>query len=92
MPVQLPGLRVEMSAHVMIVTLDSIGATLKWDGALLVQVQASESLWNKTTGLCGKMDGNTNNDLTAKDGSHPKSIATLASSWQAENIGGTFII
>ncbi|XP_046603352.1 hemocytin isoform X1 [Neodiprion virginianus] len=88
-PAQLSGLRVEMSAQFMIVTLDSIGTTVKWDGALLVEVKVTESLWNNTVGLCGNIDGDTNDDLTAKDGSHPKSIATLASSWQSQNLGET---
>lgn len=91
-PAQLPGIRVEMSAHFMVVTLDSIGASLKWDGGLLVQVQASESLWNRTAGLCGNMNGDNTDDMTSKDGARPKSIVTLASSWKAQSIGGTLFI
>lgn len=31
-PGQFPGLRIEMSAHFIIVLLDAVGATIKWDG------------------------------------------------------------
>lgn len=31
-PGQLPGLRVEMSAHFIIVSLDAVGSKIKWDG------------------------------------------------------------
>ena len=34
-PAQLPGLRVEMSAHYIILSLDTVGAKIKWDGQVL---------------------------------------------------------
>ncbi|XP_043682227.1 hemocytin isoform X2 [Vespula pensylvanica] len=88
-PVRLPGLRVEMSAHFVIVYVDSLGVKLKWDGALLLQIDASETMWNKTAGLCGRMNGDANDDLISKTGNHPTNIEVLANSWQLENIGET---
>lgn len=87
-PAQLPTLRVEMSAHFLIVTLDSLGIQLKWDGALMLQVEALENMWNKTIGLCGNMNSNKDDDLISKTGDHIQNIAAFASSWQTENIGG----
>ncbi|XP_043259225.1 hemocytin isoform X1 [Colletes gigas] len=86
-PAQLPGLRVEMSAHFIIVTLDSLGVQLKWDGALMLQIEALENMWNKTTGLCGNMNGEKGDDQTSKNGDRARNIAAFASSWRTENIG-----
>nr|XP_034190302.1 hemocytin [Osmia lignaria] len=88
-PAQLSYLRVEMSAHFIVVTLDSLGVQLKWDGALMLQVEAFENMWNKTTGLCGNMNGNKKDDLISKNGEQMKSIAAFASSWRTEKIGET---
>lgn len=87
-PIQLPNIRADWSAHFVVVNLDTMGISLKWDGDLLVQIEASESLWNKTVGLCGNMNGNIDDDLMTKEGTRPKSIATFASSWKVQNIGG----
>ncbi|XP_044578140.1 hemocytin isoform X1 [Cotesia glomerata] len=86
-PAQLSGVRVEMSAHFVIVNLDTVGASLKWDGGLFVQIKASESLWNKTAGLCGRMNGYPEDDKTGKDYSHSKNTAAFASTWKVLNIG-----
>ncbi|XP_012135564.1 hemolectin [Megachile rotundata] len=88
-PAQLSYLRVEMSAHFIVVNLDSLGIQMKWDGALMVQVEALENMWNKTVGLCGNMNGNKNDDLISKTGDKMKSIATFVSSWRTERIGET---
>lgn len=83
-PGRLPGLRVEMSAHYVIISLDTVGAKLKWNQKL-VQVEVLESLWNRTEGLCGKIDGDIYNDAATKEGQIPKSVTTLASSWKADD-------
>lgn len=88
-PSRLAGLHVVMTGQFLVVSLDLIGATVKWDGAMLVQIEASESLWNRTVGLCGTMDGDDTNDLVDKDRGHPKNVATLARGWQVQNIGET---
>ncbi|XP_053978189.1 hemocytin [Hylaeus volcanicus] len=85
-PAQLPTLRVEMSAHFIIVTLDSLGIQLKWDGALILQIGALENMWNRTVGLCGTMNSDKNDDLMGKNGDPVRNIATFASSWRTENI------
>lgn len=87
-PVYLPGLRVDKSAHFTIVSLDSLGMKLKWDGALLLQIEASESMWNKTTGLCGTMNDDQNDEFLTKSGSYASSIPTLANSWRVDDLGG----
>lgn len=53
-----------------------------------MQVEVKENLWNRTEGLCGKIDGYSENDFEAKDGSTPKSVVTLATSWQIDTVGG----
>lgn len=87
-PVYLPGLRVDKSAHFILVFLDSLGVKLKWDGSLLLQVEVSESMWNKTAGLCGTMNDDPNDDFLTKSGTYTKSISTLADSWRVNNLGG----
>ncbi|KOX75564.1 Hemocytin [Melipona quadrifasciata] len=88
-PAQLSALRAETSAHFIVVTMDSLGVRLKWDGALLLQVETAENLWNKTTGLCGNMNGDKRDDLMSKNGEHTKSVASFATSWRTEDIGET---
>lgn len=90
-PGRLPGLRVEMSAHYVIISLDTVGAKLKWNQKL-VQVEVLESLWNRTEGLCGKIDGDIYNDAATKEGQIPKSVTTLASSWKADDFEGTLFL
>lgn len=36
-PAQLPGIRVQMSAHYIVISLDAIGAKLKWDGEVITK-------------------------------------------------------
>lgn len=91
-PAQLSALRAEMSAHFIVITLDSLGIQLKWDGALMLQVEALENMWNKTTGLCGNMNGDKSDDLISKNGEHTKSVASFATSWRTENIGGIIFL
>ncbi|XP_078043521.1 hemolectin [Augochlora pura] len=86
-PVQLSVIRVELSAHFIIVTLDSLGIRLKWDGALMLEIEALENMWNKTVGLCGNMNGDKADDLICRNGDRARSIATFASTWRIENIG-----
>lgn len=87
-PARLTSLRVEMAANFVITTLDSVGLTIKWDKQLFVQIEASESLWNRTTGLCGRMNGDSDDDLVEKDGSRSSNLGSLTSSWRVERIGG----
>lgn len=87
-PSQTPGIRTEMSAHYIVVSLDTVGTKIKWDGQQLVQVEVKANLWNRTEGLCGKIDGNPSNDLQTKDGITPTNIVTLATNWQVDTLNG----
>jgi len=87
-PVYLPGLRVDKSAHFILFSLDSLGVKLKWDGALLLQIEASESMWNKTAGLCGTMNEDPNDEFLMKSGSYAGTISALASSWRVKSFEG----
>jgi len=86
-PIYLPGLHVDKSAHFILVSLDSLGVKLKWDGRML-QIEASENMWNKTAGLCGTMNDDQNDEFLMKSGSYARSILTLADSWRVDNLGG----
>lgn len=90
-PVYLPGLRVDKSAQFTLISLDSLGVKLKWDGSLLLQVEAPGSMWNKTAGLCGTMNDDPNDDFLMKSGTHTKSITTLADSWRSNDFGGNIM-
>ncbi|ERL85336.1 hypothetical protein D910_02756 [Dendroctonus ponderosae] len=85
-PGHLPGLRVNIAGNFVVLSMDSMGLVLKWDGKQLLHVEVQESLWNRTEGLCGKIDGDKRNDLLTKEGHLSKSIATLASSWQVDDL------
>lgn len=87
-PIYLPGLRVDKSAHFILVSLDSLGVKLKWDGALLLQIEASESMWNKTAGLCGTMNDDPNDEFLMKSGSNAGTVPALASSWRVGSFEG----
>lgn len=87
-PIYLPGLRVDKSAHFILVSLDSLGVKLKWDGALLLQIEASESMWNKTAGLCGTMNDDPNDEFLMKSESYAGSISAFASSWRDQSFEG----
>ncbi|XP_057325268.1 hemocytin-like isoform X2 [Microplitis mediator] len=88
-PVRLPGIEVEMSSHFVLVFLNSVGANLKWDGNLFVQIQLSELLWDKTAGLCGRMNGDINDDKTTRDNKRPQNIAVFAAAWKILSLGET---
>ncbi|XP_034943572.1 hemocytin, partial [Chelonus insularis] len=85
-PSQLLGMQVKMSAHFVLVSLDFVGLNIKWDGKLFVEVKLSASLWNRTAGLCGRMNGDPNDDIIDRDLTYPKSITTFISSWKVLNI------
>ncbi|XP_026826604.1 hemocytin isoform X2 [Ooceraea biroi] len=87
-PVYLPGLRVDKSAHFILVSLDSLGVKLKWDGRML-QIEVSESMWNKTAGLCGTMNDDRNDEFLMKSGNHARSILAMANSWRVDDLKDT---
>ena len=82
-PSQLAHARVEATSggRFIVVSLDAVGLSIKWDGAKMVQVEASEALWNRTAGLCGNMNGEREDDVTG-------GVMHPGTGWRIENIGG----
>nr|CAD7397465.1 unnamed protein product [Timema cristinae] len=87
LPAQLSGVSVEFVAHYVVLVLTGLGVSVKWDGKEFVSVSVSESMWNRTTGLCGRIDGSEENDLTTKGGTIPKSCQTTPSEEHTCNTG-----
>ncbi|RZC00579.1 C8, VWD, and/or TIL domain containing protein, partial [Asbolus verrucosus] len=52
----------------------------------LVQIEVQESLWNRTEGLCGNIDGDASNDMLNNVGHQPQTVSNLAISWKVENL------
>ncbi|XP_068082174.1 hemocytin [Anabrus simplex] len=88
-PVQLPGVTVEFTAHYVEVALFTAGVTVKWDAENFVSVEVSESLWNKTVGLCGRIDGYPENDQETKDGTISTYLIPFVNTWQVDTLGET---
>ncbi|CAG4913028.1 unnamed protein product [Colias eurytheme] len=86
-PATLPGIRVSMPTDNLIVELDSLGVTIKWDLNNLVVVEGTAALWNKTEGLCGTLDGSLENDMMTKEKKEASTLSAMVSSWQVHKIG-----
>lgn len=71
-PVQMSGVKVTRSGTDVRIVLEQIPVVITWDSKKFVQVDVTETLWNRTAGLCGTMDGIMSNDFTSKDGSTHK--------------------
>lgn len=87
-PGQVPGLRAKLQGHFVVVSLDALGLSVRWDGQKLVQVDVTQALWNRTEGLCGRFDGDISNDMIGKDGMKKKNPISLLESWKVHSIGG----
>ncbi|XP_066254573.1 hemocytin [Euwallacea similis] len=85
-PGQLPGLRVTVIGSYIVLSLDALGLVLKWDGKLLLHVEAQASMWNRTEGLCGRMDGDKLDDFITKEGLPAMSVSSLAASWLVDDL------
>ncbi|KAF5291992.1 hypothetical protein FQA39_LY14109 [Lamprigera yunnana] len=88
-PSRLPGIQTTLSAHYIVVKVDVIGLQLKWDAENTVHIHVTEGLWNKTAGLCGRLDGDEDNDLIPSNGAMFKNVASLVKSWEVDNVGET---
>lgn len=53
-----------------------------------VAVSVTESLWNRSAGLCGLLDGRAENDFMSKDGSSAHSLSSFINSWNVKPLGG----
>ena len=47
-----------------------------------------EALWNKTAGLCGRMNGFWSDDFESRDGSRPETLIDFVNSWEADTLTG----
>lgn len=92
LPGQIAGLRSKLQGQHVILYVDALGVSIQWDGLKLVQVDLTPSMWNRTEGLCGKLDGDKDNDMVAKNGMKLKSTAEILDSWKVHTLGGTFYI
>jgi von Willebrand factor len=81
-PVQIVGMKVTASGLDIRIHLESVPLTIVWDTKKFVQVEATPSIWNRTAGLCGTLDGNPDNDFTSKDGIIQKLPSTFVDSWR----------
>ena len=49
-----------------------------------MRIEASSDYINRTSGLCGKFDGHSNDDRLGRDGLHKTTLSELAQSWNEE--------
>lgn len=78
-PTQLTGINAYYSAHYVILSLTSLNLNIRWDGTAFIVVEVGSELWNRTSGLCGLLDGRIDDDLTI-DGKRTRLPAFLSSS------------
>ncbi|XP_063233046.1 hemocytin isoform X2 [Bacillus rossius redtenbacheri] len=88
-PASLTGVSVEIQGNYVILSLTALGVTVKWDGSAFVSVGVTQAMWNRTAGLCGRIDGYQENDLESKAGSIPKRLITFVDSWKVEKLEET---
>ncbi|KAG7174166.1 SCO-spondin-like 1, partial [Homarus americanus] len=86
-PGQINGIFVQRVAHFVVIKLWGLGLTLKWDMKNLVEAEVSEVLWNRTSGLCGRLDGNMDNDWSYPDGTLVTNMNSFLQVWQAKTLG-----
>lgn len=85
-PAQLSGLRVTMVGFNVRIVVEPVQVTLLWDTHKYVSVQTTSSMWNRTSGLCGTLDRNIDNDFTSKTGKVLKLSTTFVDAWRASNL------
>ncbi|KAG7174163.1 Mucin-5AC-like 1 [Homarus americanus] len=86
-PGQMNGVVSERVAHYVVVKVSGFGLTIKWDMKNLVVTEISELLWNRTSGLCGRRDGNMDNDWSYADGTQETNMNSYLQAWQAKTLG-----
>ncbi|KAK7083100.1 hypothetical protein SK128_014119 [Halocaridina rubra] len=85
-PGQMNGVISERVAHFVVLKVSDLGLTIKWDMQMLVIVEISEFLWNRTSGLCGRRDGIEENDWSYTDGTVENKITNFLQAWQAKTL------
>lgn len=51
-------------------------------------LDVSEALWNRTTGLCGRINGFWSDDFENRDGSRSLNLLGFVNSWEADSTDG----
>ena len=51
-------------------------------------LDVSEALWNRTTGLCGRINGFWSDDFENRDGSRSSNLLGFVNSWEADSTDG----
>lgn len=83
LPAQVLGMKVVPYAQQIEVELESVGLQLVWDHHQLLSVRASVALWQKVGGLCGHLDGNSDNDLMSRSGTVSQTCRNFTDSWRS---------
>ncbi|KAH8249445.1 hypothetical protein KR032_009614, partial [Drosophila birchii] len=83
LPAQVLGMKVVPYAQQIEVELESVGLQLVWDHHQLLSVRASVALWQKVGGLCGHLDGNSDNDLMSRSGTVSQTLRSFTDSWRS---------
>lgn len=68
------------------ISLETVQTVIMWDQEKLITVKVTPSLWNRTSGLCGTLDSNIDNDFTSKTGYILKLPTTFIDSWRAASL------
>ena len=53
-----------------------------------VVIDVSDALWNKTAGLCGRINGMWVDDFESRDGTRSSSLLGFVNSWEASSLTG----
>ena len=58
----------------------------------MISADVSELQWNRTAGLCGRLDDNPDNDWGHSDVTTEDNLMDFAQAWQANTIGGKHML
>eukprot|EP00094_Tigriopus_californicus_P010405 TCALIF_10037-PA protein Name:"Similar to SSPO SCO-spondin (Homo sapiens)" AED:0.11 eAED:0.13 QI:68/0.47/0.38/0.83/0.58/0.61/18/0/1151 len=84
-PGSFSGVILEQLGEWIFMHVDGLGFHIKWDSKGTLMVDVGESLWNKTTGLCGRHNGNPYDDFEDKNGKPVQKLNTLVAGWRANH-------
>ncbi|XP_067648949.1 mucin-5AC-like [Haliotis asinina] len=91
-PVKVPGAHDGVVYELVgsyITVRTGLGFKVKWDGKESIFVQVADDLKGKTCGLCGRYDGDPNNDFETDTGKVVTSAASFATTWKKELLDGS---
>eukprot|EP00095_Tigriopus_kingsejongensis_P005163 maker-scaffold237_size242172-snap-gene-0.16 protein:Tk05163 transcript:maker-scaffold237_size242172-snap-gene-0.16-mRNA-1 annotation:"PREDICTED: hemocytin" len=84
-PGSYSGVVLEKVGQWLFMHVDGLGFHIKWDAQDTIILDVGESLWNKTSGMCGTHNGNPYDDFADKSGQPVQQLAHLLTSWQASH-------